>query len=314
MSGKFKSKWLEKEDMEQHDGSDEEEEEQNTYSPSEVESSGGSWETANSPTGRAPRKSKKKKGIEYKRLESIQFSSPASILIAGLTKCGKTKWLRSFVLNNHQHYDRIYAFSSSAKYNEDYNFLEPNRILDPSVVDDLLKLKRIVTMQKKVREKGHKYQLLLIFDDIVGVINTHGGAVGKFFDKIVTSGRHIGISCVFITQRLTKISPTIRDNCLYWVVIKLKMNEILDQVFTVQSMFTDKYRFWDYYLEITKERYSSLLIQCDNPYDPSCIPLAPVQDVPFHIDDNPPPHQSHRVGRETQHQSRGKRGAHSSRN
>lgn len=265
MTSKFKTKWLEKEDLQDNE----------SWSGEEAEMV---EEETNSSSS-----SKSRKGVEYKNIEDIQFNHPSCYLIAGLTKCGKTKWLRSFVLNNHKNYNRIYAFSSSARFNKDYDFLEPSRILDPSKVEDMNTLGKIVKLQRAVRARGVPYQLLLIFDDIVGVINTHGGSVGKFFDRLASSGRHIGISCVFITQRLTKISPTIRDNCLYWIVIKLKMNEIMDQVFQVQSQFTDKYKFWDYYNRITKQRYSSLLIQNDNPYDPSCIPLAPVKVMNFHI-------------------------------
>lgn len=268
-------KWLEKEDLADDEGGDEDFQEVEEESPS-VSASG--------PSSRSgPSTASASGGMKKKNIEDIKFGHPSSYLIAGLTKCGKTKWLRSFVFNNHDKYNRIYAFSSSAKFNQDYDFLEKSRIFDPSKEADIQTLVKIVKLQRSVRAKGIPYQLLLIFDDIVGVINTHGGKVGKFFDRLASSGRHIGISCVFITQRLTKISPTIRDNCLYWIVIKLKMNEIMDQVFSVQSQFTDKFRFWDYYLKITKERYSSLLIQNDNPYDPSCIPLSPVKEIKFHI-------------------------------
>jgi hypothetical protein len=115
MGSKFRMKWLEKEDLADDGGGDEDFQEVEEESPS-VSASGPSSRSGSSTASASG-------GMKKKNIEDIKFGHPSSYLIAGLTKCGKTKWLRSFVFNNHDKYNRIYAFSSSAKFNQDYDFL-----------------------------------------------------------------------------------------------------------------------------------------------------------------------------------------------
>ena len=91
--------------------------------------------------------------------------------MCGSTGSGKTCWVKKHCQLNGHRYDRIYAVAGSARYNSDYDFLPRSRILDPDV--DMRRLYKIVALQRKIREKKKKYNILLIFDDIVGLLNTH---------------------------------------------------------------------------------------------------------------------------------------------
>lgn len=193
-------------------------------------------------------------------------------LVGGMTGSGKTVWVSEFVKRFGDSYDRVYAIAGSARYNNDYDYLPKRCIFDPAC--DMHRLQRIVALQRKIKEAGKKYRLLLVFDDIVGLLDTHKAKYAKWFDRLITSGRHLDISCMFLTQRMTKISPTIRDNCRYVVVFRLPRNQIQDVVHGMQSDYGDKYAFYDAYKRGTQLKYSYMLLQAADPYS-QCVHWMP---------------------------------------
>ena len=75
---------------------------------------------------------------------------------------------------------------------------------------------------------------------------------------------------------MTKVSPTIRDNCHYVVVLRLPRNQIQDCVFGMQSDVGDKYHFFDVYNDGTQQKYSSMMLQQVDPYSPNIVFIQPV--------------------------------------
>lgn len=220
---------------------------------------------------------------EKMSLDDYDFEVPGHFLVLGSTGSGKTTWLREYIYYNYKKYKKIFAFCGSQGLNEDYSFLPSNQLFDPSTEEGIKMLGKIYLLQKRLVKSGKKEQICLIFDDIVGVLNTHSSDISSFFDQLISSGRHLGISCIFLTQKFTKLSPTIRDNCHYYIVLRAHMKDVLGSLFEVQNDFTDKYQFWDLYREMTKERYSSMMIQNIDPYESSIVWFKPVEEREFVI-------------------------------
>ena len=260
---KFGKKWVEDEDL----------------------VSSGDEEDDPNKSGPSSRPAKPVRGkVAQSDIKNYKFKVPANMLIAGLTQSGKTKWLRSYVYHNQDKYRKIVVMSSSAKYNNDYDFIDKRYVLDPSVEDDCCKLVAVVRAAKIAKLGNAEFQVLIVIDDFIGTkMKTHSGKMGQFIDKLITSGRHIGISMCFLTQRLTKVSPTIRDNCLYVLITKIKMDEVMNMIYPMQSEIVGKERFWEYYRRNTSERYSSLLIQTVDPYMPNLVPMKPAELVQFKL-------------------------------
>ena len=217
-----------------------------------------------------------KRRSNKKSMEDIQFKIPGHTLICGSTGSGKTCILRYYMKLNRKKFKRVYAIAGASEFNNDYDFLKPECILNPQ--DDFLlqRLGLIVKAQEKLIKSGYKSHLCLIFDDIISLLNTYSGPQGKLILFLVTQGRHRNIQIIFLTQRISKLSPTIRDNCMYWIVSKVPRNSIMDYCMDYQTKYTNKFKFWDAYKNNTKERYSSMLLQQVDPYQDSIIWLNPV--------------------------------------
>ena len=176
----------------------------------------------------------------------IQIPWPINICIAGLTNSGKTYLLRALVDRHQEHgtWKKIIAFAGSGRLNGDYGWVDENSLLSPDE-SGMAKLEKILMYVEKVTEAGFKFPILIIFDDFIGTLSMKG-STGKMMEKLISSGRHLNVSVIFLTQRLTKhLSPTIRENCNMWFIMNLNKDSICDVVFEKQTQYDDKNVFWD---------------------------------------------------------------------
>ena len=218
-----------------------------------------------------------KKGVNYTAISQISFVWPSLLVIAGKSRSGKTVLTRELVAQNRQSFDRIIVISGSAHLNTEYDGLTDKRnFIDPQSIQ---KIQRLIALQKKVTQAKKRHRLLIIIDNFIGLANVHNGKLGKLFDMIATQGRHLQVSSIFLTQKLTGVSPVIRQNAMYWLVTRLDRQSVQKTLFDHQSKFTNEYKWYTYYNKITlAERYSSILIDNENPYDTNggITPIAPV--------------------------------------
>ena len=150
----------------------------------------------------------------------------------------------------HKHnFDKLFVFCGLGAISGDYDWA--TKIFQ---LDDIKSISKIMNMQEQLWRKGLQYNVMIIFDDFVGTLSMIGGKGGKLIDKLISSGRHIGISVAFLTQKLTKfVSPLVRTNCRYWFITHLDQNSITGVVNEQQSEYQDKFSLWkDYSRHIKK--------------------------------------------------------------
>src|SRR5690606_6492101 len=115
------------------------------------------------------------------------------------------------------YYSEIIVFSLTAKGHEsDYSFLqdeEPNKVsfinkIDKNMLGALFK-------DRNTNYKDDERKMLLLFDDIVGA----EGIRLDSLKKIITSGRHYGITTIMSTQHYKEFTPTLRKNATYTMLL-----------------------------------------------------------------------------------------------
>lgn len=193
----------------------------------------------------------------------IPIKFPSNICMAGTTASGKTYLLRAFVKRHAANWKKVLAFVGSGKLNGDYDWIPSTSIFDPN---DTARLERIIAFQTKLRKAGHRHPILLIFDDFIGCLELRG-RVGSMVDRLISSGRHLNISVIFLTQRLSKhLTPTVRDNCAHWFIMNLGAASIRGLVYEQQSDYSDPYAFSSVYTKHRRtHQYGPMVIQTNAP-------------------------------------------------
>lgn len=200
---------------------------------------------------------------ELSQLQDYTFQLPATITVSGQSGAGKSVLTKAFLEQNRSHFDRVIVVSGSAHFNHEYDDLvrNPKRdIFEPNETD---KLERVVKLQEQIKKKGRIYRLALVLDNFLGSnLKLHHSGL---FDKLASMGRHINVTTIILSQRVHKLSTTIRDNTHYWLVTKLNHNDF-DCLFPYQTQHKSRSEFWNQYQQGTKERYSFMLIQNRDAY------------------------------------------------
>jgi len=216
--------------------------------------------------------------MNYSSLIKHNFTI-SNFAVIGRTGSGKTRICKEIIYNlvkNTGKINRVFVFCENALYNKDYDFLPKSCIHEPNfeIVFDIIKV------QREFQKKGIKYNVLIILDDFISKINLN---YENPFNLLLSQGRHIGITCILISQYINKLSTTIRENINYWSLTRLSKLS-LDHLYDYQLKFSTKNEFWDYYnSEISKVKYSSIFINNKNPYDENVIRMNPVPDRNFEL-------------------------------
>ena len=201
--------------------------------------------------------------------------APGHVIVVGQTLSGKSHWVQ-FYLQRHwrEMYDELVVFTGSAGLNDDWEWLPPSRVIDiahlPRVAPRLLKL------GEAAKRAGRRWRCGIVLDDFVSHLNTHGGVMGKLFDRIASQGRHRGISAWYLTQRYNKVSPTIRDNALAWVLMPRLPQGSVKEIGEHQSAYSSWRDFWEAYTRHSATEFAVTAITCDPAQPPvSFHPPAP---------------------------------------
>lgn len=217
---------------------------------------------------------KKKKEPPTYQLENISFSFPSNICFAGVTGSGKTKLLIRFLELHKSEFHRIFVFCGLGALSGDYDWCK-----NIYRTDDMVTLEKIFNMQERLWTQKKCYRVCIIFDDFVGTLSMVGGRAGKLIDKVISQGRHAGISVIFLTQKITKyVTPLVRSNSKYWFITQINSGSIMGVIHEEQSDYTDKFQLLDDYNAHRRSLpYGSMLIQNASPSDPSVMFLEPIQ-------------------------------------
>ena len=162
---------------------------------------------------------------KFNKAELEPFVFPSLTIVLGAVAAGKTTFLANFVrITEPVFKGNVILFSPT---------LKNDPILDKMVEeDDILAffenysngvLKQLL---ETIKEGDENEKYLIIFDDILGSLPRTGSKEAEWFDKFISTYRHGGgiahegqISLVFCIQKFTKLTPTLRVNGSYYVLL-----------------------------------------------------------------------------------------------
>ena len=109
-------------------------------------------------------------------------------------------------------------------------------------------------------------RVLIIFDDISfsGDLKSH---VNGAISRIVSNGRHIGVSSIFIAQKYTDLSTTIRENATacFFFGCTTKQAELISMDHNYMS---SKKEFLELFRKQTRDKHSYLVVRYNDGLDP----------------------------------------------
>ncbi len=175
---------------------------------------------------------KRKRGgdsdFEYKNVVIAQ---------AAPRRSGKSYWNVQYLENYIDEFDFVYIMCPSAEFNEDYDRFEKKKnvyfIYEVSsaainkIFTEQCDCMRLVKKLNKLRQekilnntRPKQYRCpntLVLLDDVVdsNVISFRSSV-----DKIAERGRHINLTCIISSQRMSAISRSIRINADYFMIFE----------------------------------------------------------------------------------------------
>lgn len=138
----------------------------------------------------------------------------------------------------------------------DYDFVPREDMYTPEAAPEVLEI--VIKLQEDLAARGRRYKTLCVFDDFIGTLNLGGKSSAALFQKLATSGRHINLSCIFLSQKLSaSIPPVIRDNIRHWFITRIPQ-ESLKMAATFQSAFPNKVDFIREVSRHMEQQYTSV--------------------------------------------------------
>lgn len=161
--------------------------------------------------------------------------------LAAPRKSGKSYFvgamLRSGMMD---HFDHIIILCPTLQYNDDYQEFEEDvkrytliSDVNGQLIEDLFTRQATCMRKVKARERRSKHlpklycpSTLLILDDCIdsGVLDFRGTV-----DKIAERGRHINMSAIMCSQRISAISRSVRLNSDYFIIFSPYSVQELEQ-------------------------------------------------------------------------------------
>lgn len=167
--------------------------------------------------------------VTFRAYSELNVDKPFCIAFAAPTKSGKTYLIKQLIAALWTNeFENLIIASPTLQYEDEYD--DVIKLVDPSVHCELLKtnlemqIRKVISEQEELKRlhKEHpdiyrETHTLLILDDCIGTNLFRGGRVENVCDELSELGRHIDLSLIIVSQKLSKISLDIRQNltCLF---------------------------------------------------------------------------------------------------
>lgn len=189
------------------------------------------------------------------RLNALEFPEYPSVLLVSQRRAGKSTALRSILKEYGRDYDEIFIISQTAKFNDDYYFVEKDHIFPAQQID--LIIPAILSQAEDDILKKKKVERLIILDDVMGYVRNNDEVSGLF-----TRGRHFKITTFLIVQRISAVKPEIRNNSDIVLSALSKSKEV--QEFFVEEFLSanfDKKTAYDIFKKITNKPFHFIVAE-----------------------------------------------------
>lgn len=187
---------------------------------------------------------------ENKKVNEAIVELPCVMLIVGRRKSGKTRLLVKMLLDDKflkNKFDKIIIVSPTFLLDGNWRSISSDGIDIYTKYDDDI-VEELITSQK---QSGAEESVLLILDDCV-----NEDIKKENLEILACNGRHLNVTLIVLTQKITSISTTIRanfDQILHFYTASKRERQNLSQEVEIPD---------DVFLLATKERYT--FINCIN--------------------------------------------------
>lgn len=175
------------------------------------------------------------------------------IFITAPPKSGKSTLIRELIYNNKDLFQYGLVFTSTGKFNGDYDFI-PKRFVHSSFNENILK--HFLNIQIQTKRKNRAF---LIFDDFLGCFNPKS----KFMTKLLSTYRHYNISIIISTQHIKSLPPIFRECTSYSIIFNTKNKNSIQSINENFMTDMDEKQIYNY---IQKHciKYHFILIDMNN--------------------------------------------------
>lgn len=197
------------------------------------------------------------------------FNMPFRLIICGASqRSGKTTTLCNMLIQeemykNNFEGDNIFIISKTVHQEKIKLVTEFLDIPDHNLFDEystqLLKgiydeLKNSYNEEKEIGDVKHK---LIILDDIsyTGALSSANSQKNSIINEVFCNSRHYAVSVIVLCQKLSQLSPTIRQNAS-GIILYDTTNDELDQFARDNDHTSDRKAFKKAYRDATKDDYS----------------------------------------------------------
>jgi hypothetical protein len=146
------------------------------------------------------------------------FIHPFRSLITGKADSGKTFLAVKIMMTKRNDFDRLIVICPTWKTQDVFRNVDDMVIRSKDVYttpdEDTFKqiTNDLLNVRSKVKEHGlEDVRTLLFIDDLSGTKFIHGGRISAFAHLAIQI-RHLGCSCILVSQQAKAVSPAYRDN------------------------------------------------------------------------------------------------------
>jgi hypothetical protein len=197
---------------------------------------------------------------------------PTTMLVIGRSGSGKTNAVVNLLQKENllkDTFDYIYLFSG---IKPDEELLKPLNIPKSQTFIDFLEedVKKIMTkMENTVESIGMKKtpSVLFLFDDILGKPKF---LRSETMSKLVTTNRHMNITCIILSQYFKKLPPVVRTNASYYMIFPSSMSELEKIADELTPPNKSKKEFIKLLQYATNEKYNFFSLNSKTSADKMC--------------------------------------------
>jgi len=172
------------------------------------------------------------------------------------------KWIHEF--------DKIYIFCST--FAEDGTWCQFDPYLNSGKVEVFTQftepqIRKLWNKAKKNKIQNGRFHTLFYFDDFGGTKGFKSNQDTGVLNELFCRGNHSGISCIYVIQKFTQASVTMRLNSEAFIVFFTQQKNELDAMFN-EFGYGDRSPFIKLLQQCTQEPYHTFYVNRQGPGQP----------------------------------------------
>lgn len=214
---------------------------------------------------------------------SFRMDLPASCLLVGTTKTGKSHLLKCIIGTHADFFNYGVVFSPTSfnggfdYINDDYVYREYDESIIRKILDNQIKATEMARDNPKLKVP----ECFIIIDDGIGLIETHN--TKNIFNVLYATGRHYHISTFLCTQAASYLNPAIRNNSMYVFITKIKPHSY-KMMYQLCTDFRSEDEMAEY-LEKNCVDHRVVMLDDSNPYGETLKIIRAPEKIPdFYLD------------------------------